>query len=137
VTTRLLVRLCALVVSVAIFAAVWATVGARPWQADAKALGDPRLLALEQREATLKREAAQVQLEVKERWATYRHRLKQRKKAIAVAERRHRRELLRARLAAQAAAAQAAASQATTIVAVSAPSVSVVSLPPVTKSTSS
>jgi hypothetical protein len=134
VRRKLLIRASALTAALAIFALTWLAVGVRPWQAEAKALPDPRLPALQAREGRLSQEAEDVRQAVKERWATYRRHLRQRKQAIAAAERRHRRELRQARLAA---AAAAAAASAPTIVAVSAPSVSVVSLPPVTQTRTS
>lgn len=128
---RLLVRLCALAATVTIFTAAWLMIGTRPWQVEGKTLRDPRLLALERRENVLQREADDVRRQVRERWASYRRRLEHRRRAIAVAERRHRRELRRAKLAAQTAA------RAPQVVAASAPSVSLVSLPPVTQTSTS
>ncbi len=131
----MLIRLCAFTAALAIFALVWLTVGARPWQSEAKASPDPRLLALQLRESRLNQEAADVRRMVKHRWAIYRRHLRQRKRAIAAAERRHRLELRQAQLAAAAAAAASAPS--VSVVAASAPSVSVVSLPPVTQTKTS
>lgn len=130
-TRRWLIRLCALAAAATIFALAWFTIGARPWQAEAKASRDPRLLALQDREARLRREAEEVRREVKERWAAYRHRLADRRKTIAAVERRHRRELRRAKRAAEAAA------RTPRVVTVSVPTVRMVSLPPVTRTKSS
>ena len=130
---RFWIRLCSFAVALVIFALAWWTVGTRPWQAEAKASVDPRLLALQEREAELRQQAEEAKRLLEERWATYRHKLKLRQKAIAAAERRHRRELKRAKLAAEA----AARAPRVVTVSVSAPSVQIVSLPPVAKTKSS
>jgi hypothetical protein len=133
VSKRFWIRLCSFALALVIFALAWWTVGARPWQAEAKASVDPRLLALQEREAELRQQAEDARLLLEERWATYRHKLKLRQKAIAAAERRHRHELKRAKLAAEA----AARAPRVVTVSVSAPSVQIVSLPPVAKTKSS
>lgn len=128
---RAVVRLCGLAIALAIFALTWLTINARPWQAEAKAMSDPRVAALEGRERLLQLEARDVRSVVYERFASYRERLEGRKKAIAAAERRHRRELRRAKRAA------AAAARAPRYVTVTVPVVATVSLAPVTKTKSS
>ena len=128
---KLVIRVCALAVAAAIFAFAWLTIHARPWQAEAKAAGDPRLAALQGRERLLQLEARDVRRLVHERFTSYRERLETRKKAIAAAERRHRRELRRAKRAA------ARAARTPRYVTVSAPVVRTVSLAPVTKTKSS
>ena len=130
---RFWIRLSSFTAALVIFALAWWTVGARPWQPEAKEKVDPRLLALQEREAELRQQAEDARRLLKERWESYRHRLKLRQKAIAAAERRHRRELKRAKLAAEA----AARAPRVVTVSVSAPSVHVVSLPPVTKTKTS
>lgn len=130
---KTLVRLCGLVTALAIFALAWLTINARPWQAEAKAMPDPRLAALQGREQLLQLEARDVRAVVYERFASYQDRLQARKKAIAAAERRHRRELRRAKRA----AAAAAAARTIRYVSVSVPVVRTVSLPPVTKTKTS
>jgi len=130
---RTLVRLCALATALAIFALAWLTINARPWQAEAKAMRDPRVVALEGRELQLQQDARDVRRLVTERFSSYRDRLEERKKAIAAAERRHRRELRRAKRA----AAAAAAARTPRYVTVGVPVVSVVALAPVTKTKTS
>jgi len=128
---RTLVRLCALATALAIFALAWLTINARPWQAEAKAMRDPRVVALEGRELQLQQDARDVRRLVTERFSSYRDRLEERKKAIAAAERRHRRELRRAKRA------EAAAARAPRYVTVAMPVVTVVTLAPVTKTKTS
>ena len=57
---KLLIRASALTAALAIFALTWLAVGVRPWQAEAKALPDPRLPALLAREGRLCQEAEDV-----------------------------------------------------------------------------
>jgi len=128
---KTLVRLCAFATAVGIFALAWVTINARPWQAEAKAMRDPRLLALQERERLLQLQARDVRRLVSERFASYGERLEERKKAIAAAERRHRRELRRAKRA------EAAAARAPRYVTVAMPVVNVVTLAPVTKTKTS
>jgi len=125
------VRLCALATALAIFALAWLTINARPWQAEAKAAPDPRVAALEGRERLLQLKATDVRHVVYERFASYRERLEARKKAIAAAERRHRRELKRAKRAA------AIAARTPRYVTATVPVVRTVALAPVTKTKSS
>lgn len=128
---RLVIRICALAAALTIFAVAWLTVAARPWQAEAKASRDSRLLALQEREARLRSDAREVRRLVEERWAGYRRDLRERNKAIAAVERRHQRDLKRARQAAEAAA------RAPRVITVAVPTVNVVNLPPVTKTKTS
>ena len=131
-SSRNVVRLCSFVTALAIFALTWVAINAHPWQAEAKTLRDPRLAALQHRERLLQLEAGDVRRVVHERFASYRERLKARKKAIVRAERRHRRELRRAKRA-----AAIAARMPTRYVTVGVPAVRTVSLAPVTKTKSS
>jgi len=106
-------RLYALVGTVAVFFVAWALIAAHPWQTQATAATDPRLAQLASREQQLRQEAARVQHVVERRFAVYRARLKERKRALA----------------AQAAQAQPAP--------VATPAVQVVTLPPITATRSS
>ena len=96
----------------------WAAISASPW-ASATARVDPRVAALQRREAALRHEAVLVRRMVRHRWAVYRVRLARRNHEIAVVEQRHQR-------AVDASRAAAAARM------VSAPSASVVTLPALT-----
>src|SRR5215211_3663021 len=71
------VRLYALAVGVLAFCLAWATVAARPWAATeaAATTRDPRLVALDRRQARLARESARANRLVRRRWAIYRQRL--------------------------------------------------------------
>lgn len=96
----------------------WAAISASPW-ASATARVDPRVAALQRREAALRHEAVLVRRMVRHRWAVYRVRLARRNHEIALVEQRHQR-------AVDASRAAAAARM------VSAPSASVVTLPALT-----
>lgn len=113
-------RLYASAIAILVLFLTWAVVAARPWPAES-ATQDPRLAALERREAQLRRKSVKVQRAVERRFAAYQVRLKKRRARIAE---------IRGANAAAAAAAPAAPAAA-------APSVSVVSLPPVTSTRSS
>lgn len=89
----------------------WAFVSARPWAVHAAAAPDPRIQALVQREARLRRDAVLVQRVVTRRWQHYRVALHRRELAIARARRRHLSALAAARRA-QATAARDAALRA-------------------------
>jgi hypothetical protein len=115
-------RLYAVALALVVLFATWAVVAARPWAAEA-AEKDPRIVALERREAQLRRKSARVERRVQQRFAVYEKRLRKRKRAIAA---------IQAANADVAAAAPAAAAPAA-----APPSVGVVSLPPVTSSESS
>lgn len=110
-----LARLYAIAIAVLVFFLTWAVVAASPWPAES-ARQDPRLAALERREARLRSESVEVKRAVERRFASYRVRLRKRQARIA---------------GIQGASAAAAAT------APSAPTVSVVSLPPVTSTRSS
>jgi hypothetical protein len=116
-------RLSASAIAVLVLFLTWAVVAARPWPAES-ATQDPRLAALERREARLRKESVKVKRAVERRFAVYEVRLRKRKARIAAIQGAN-------------AAAASAASAAASAPAVSAPSVSVVSLPPVTSTRSS
>jgi hypothetical protein len=114
-------RLYAVSLALVVLFLTWAVVAARPWAATA-AEKDPRIVALERREAQLRRKSVRVERQVKRRFAAYEVRLRKRKRAIAAIE--------AANATATAPAASAAPSAAP-------PSVGVVSLPPITSTSSS
>jgi hypothetical protein len=116
-------RLYAVSLALVVLFLTWAVVAARPWAATA-AEEDPRIVALERREAQLRRKSIRVERQVKRRFAAYEVRLRKRKRAIAAIE------AANASAAAAAPAVPAAPSAAP-------PSVSVVSLPPITSTSSS
>ncbi len=119
------VRLYAVALGVLVFFLSWAVVAARPWGSEASAR-DPRLVALERRELKLRRESVQVQRLVKRRFARYQVRLAERQREIAAVQ------------SANATAAAAPSAPASGASAASpAPSVGVVSLPPVTSTSTS
>jgi hypothetical protein len=120
--TNHVARLYAIAITVVVFFVTWAVVSAHPWAASASPSKDPRLVALEQRQARVHRESIRVRKVLKHRYHVYRVKLRARKRQIAAIQ-----------------AANARASAATVTVssggswsAPSAPSVSVVSAPPVT-----
>ena len=115
------VRLYAVALALVVLFLTWAVVAARPWAATA-AEKDPRIVALERREAQLRRKSVRVERQVKRRFAAYEVRL--RKRAIAAIE------------AANASAA-AAAPAVSSAPSAAPPSVGVVSLPPITSTSSS
>jgi hypothetical protein len=121
--TNHVARLYAVALALVVLFLTWAVVAARPWAATA-AENDPRIVALERREAQLRRKSVRVERQVKRRFAAYEVRLRKRKRAIA---------------AIQAANASTAASAPVVSAAPSAtaPSVGVVSLPPITSTSSS
>jgi hypothetical protein len=121
--TNHVVRLYAVALALVVLFLTWAVVAARPWAASA-AQQDPRIVALERREAALRRKSVRVERQVKRRFAAYEVRLRKRKRAIAAIE------AANASAAAAAPAVSAAPSTAP-------PSVGVVSLPPITSSSSS
>jgi hypothetical protein len=108
-------RLYAVALALVVLFLTWAVVAARPWTATV-AEKDSRIVALERREATLRRQSVRVERQVKRRFAVYEARLRQRKRAIA---------------AIGAANVRAAAAPSAP------PSVGVVSLPPITSTSSS
>jgi hypothetical protein len=64
------VRLYAAALAVLLFFVLWAVLAARPWTSAAPA--DPRLAALDRREAALRVEAAAVQARLDRQWSAYR-----------------------------------------------------------------
>jgi len=116
-------RLYAVSLALVVLFLTWAVVAARPWAATA-AEQDPRIVALERREAQLRRKSVRVERQVKRRFAAYEVRLRKRKRAIAAIE------------AANASAA-AAAPAVSSAPSAAPPSVGVVSLPPITSTSSS
>jgi hypothetical protein len=123
--TNHVARLYAIALSLVVFFVTWAAVSARPWAAQTSKPLDPRLAALQTREAQVRRESIRVRRVVKHRWQVYRVQLKKRKRQIAAIESAN----------AQAAAAAASATSApsgSTWSAPAPPSVAVVSTPPVT-----
>ena len=75
-------RVYALAVALVVFFLAWAVIAAHPW---ASAAGDPRLRALAQREAALRKEARTVDAIVARRVDAYRAALRTRRAAIAAA----------------------------------------------------
>jgi hypothetical protein len=67
--TNHLIRLYAAAGALIAFFLAWAGIAARPWVEQPR---DPHLVALEQREQRLQRDAALVQQVVDRRWAAYR-----------------------------------------------------------------
>jgi hypothetical protein len=125
--TRQLVRLYAVVFGLLVVLVAWAVVAAHPWVQVSAAPLDPRVRALEAREARLREDALVVERTVDRRWQAYRVRLHARQKAIVRLRAQHRDQLA----AVQAAAASAAqAAQAP-------PPVRIVTAAPVTASRSS
>ena len=116
-------RLYAVSLALVVLFLTWAVVAARPWAATA-AEKDPRIVALERREAQLRRKSVRVERQVKRRFAAYEVRLRKRKRAIAAIE-------------AANATATAAAPAASAAPSAAPPSVGVVSLPPITSTSSS
>ena len=121
-------RLYAVALALAVLFVTWAVVAARPWAATA-AERDPRIVALERREAQLRRKSVRVERRVQRRFAAYEKRLRIRKREIAAIQAAN----------AEAAAAPVSAPAASPAAAPAAapPPVSVVSVPPVTSSESS
>ncbi|MGE5692056.1 MAG: hypothetical protein ACM33B_16020 [Pseudomonadota bacterium] len=78
--TDRVVRLQVLVVAVVVFLVLWAAVAAEPW---AGAPRDPRVAALEARQARLARESVRVKRLVDARWAAYRAALVERSRQLA------------------------------------------------------
>jgi hypothetical protein len=120
--TNHVARLYAVALALVVLFLTWAVVAARPWAASA-AEKDPRIVALERREAKLRRKSVRVERQVKRRFAAYEVRLRKRKQAIAAIQ------------AANASAVSAAPSASAPSAA--APSVAPVSLPPITSTSSS
>lgn len=127
--TNHVARLYAIAFTLVVFFFTWAVVSARPWAAQATSGKDPRLVALERREARLHRESIRVQRVLKHRYHVYRVRLKKRKHQIAAIE--------AANARAAAAATVSVSSSSSWAPAASAPSVSIVTASPVTSTKSS
>ncbi|HEX3290491.1 MAG TPA: hypothetical protein VHR46_03795 [Gaiella sp.] len=66
------------------FFVLWAGIAARPWAA--AAASDPRVAALDRREARIRRDAAAAQAAAAERWAAYRKKVAARAAATAAAQ---------------------------------------------------
>jgi hypothetical protein len=146
------VRLYAAAAALLAFFVLWTTVAAKPWATAKQPAADPRLVVLAAREHRLRAETTAVKRLVAHRWKVYERRLRARRREIAAAERRHAQQVAAAQLAAQRiAAAQAVASRTLAAAApagspgpspasrvvILPPRVQVVSLPPVTSSSSS
>jgi hypothetical protein len=127
--TNHVARLYLVALALVAFFLTWAVVAARPWASAATAEKDPRLAALERREARLQRQSVRVQRVVNARFARYEVRLRNRREEIAAIE--------AANAATAAAPAPVGSSAPSTSAAPAAPSVGVVELPPVTNTSSS
>ena len=79
------VRLYAAAAGLIVFFLFWAVIAARPWAAAGES--DPRMEALQRREAKLAQETRQVNRVVKRRFARYERRLARRKRVIERRER--------------------------------------------------
>ena len=77
--TNRVVRLGALVATLAVFFLSVVVIAAHPWKTEAATAQDPRVAKLVRREQQLRREAARVNSIVNHRWAVYRRELKHRK----------------------------------------------------------
>jgi len=113
-------RLYAVAITLVVFFVTWAVVSARPWAAPASPAKDPRLVALQEREARVHQESIRVRSVLRHRNHVYRVKLRERKRKIAAIE------------AANARVASATVTVASPSPSWTAPSVSVVSAPPVT-----
>jgi hypothetical protein len=150
------VRLYVAAATLLAFFVLWTSIAAKPWATAKRPAADPRLVALTVREHRLRAEALAVKRVVAHRWKLYERRLRARQGAIAAAEQRHSQQVAAAQLAAQRiAAARSVASRTVAVSSVSSapaasssstpvqrvvtlpPRVQIVTLPPVTSSTSS
>jgi hypothetical protein len=120
--TNHVARLYAIALTLVVFFVTWAVVSARPWAASATAAKDPRLVALQRREARVHRESIRVRKVLKHRYHVYRVKLRERKQQIAAIEAAN----------ARVTAATVTVTSSPSWSAPAAPSVSVVSTPPVT-----
>ena len=118
-------RLYAVALAICVFSLTWATVAARPW---AHEESDPRVVALERREAKLRRQSVRVQRRVERRFAAYRVQLRERQRLVAA---------VTASNAAAAVVPVSSAAPAAPAASAPSPVVSVVSAPPVTATRSS
>ena len=121
-------RLYAVALALAVLFVTWAVVAARPWAATA-AERDPRIVALERREAQLRRKSVRVERRVQRRFAAYEKRLRKRKREIAAIQ--------AANAEAAAAPVSAPAARPAAAPAAAPPPVSVVAVPPGPSSESS
>ncbi len=115
-TARLYVASATLLV----FFLLWATIAAKPWASPSKQAADPRVVALQARQRALEREAAHVKAVVASRWHRYEEALRSRERQIAAAKRRHDEQVAASRaayaqLAAYRARSTAAASAVQTV----------------------
>lgn len=120
--TRHVARAYAAVGALLVLFLAWAVISADPWASPAVTV-DPRITALQAREAHLRHETLVVRRVVRHRWVVYRARLARRNHQIALVEKSHQRAV---------ASAQAAAARS-----YRAPSASVVTLPALTVTRSS
>ena len=81
--TNHVVRLYAVALTLAVLFLTWAVVAAKPWATQAAEKKDPRLVALERREARLRKQSVRVNRVVKQRFARYERKLRVRKQEIA------------------------------------------------------
>ena len=81
--TSVLGRVYVVAGSLLAFFVLWAGIAARPWAA--AGASDPRVAALDRREARIRRDAAAAQAAAAQRWATYRANVAARAAAIAAA----------------------------------------------------
>ena len=159
-TARLYVASATLLV----FLLLWVTIAAKPWTSAGRRAADPRVLALQARQRALEHEAAHVKAVVASRWHRYEKALRSREREIAAAKQRHDEQVAAsrvayARLAAYRTRGKTAASSARTVTttvvshttsvipaspspaspapAPAPPPVQVVTLPPVTTTSSS
>ena len=82
--TNNLGRLYASALAMVVFFVAWAVIAARPWVPEKEGKQDPRLVALNTRELSLRKDAIAIKKLVDRRWATYRVALANRKHVIAV-----------------------------------------------------
>jgi hypothetical protein len=81
--TSVLGRVYVVAGSLLAFFVLWAGIAARPWATATKA--DPRVAALDRREARIRRDAAAAQAAAAERWSAYRKQVAARAAAVAAA----------------------------------------------------
>jgi hypothetical protein len=82
--TSVLGRVYVVAGSLLAFFVLWAGIAARPWSS-ATSTSDPRVAALDRREARVRLEAAAAQTAAAQRWATYRAKVAARAAATAAA----------------------------------------------------
>lgn len=96
----------AIALAIFIFFMTWAIIAARPWIEEPSVATDPRIVALNAREARLRRDATQINAIVKKRWTAYQAQLNVRKKKISSIRLAQRRALAMAKQASARAAAR-------------------------------